>query len=545
MTDWQLLQKFADDNSQAAFAEICRRYTSLVYRVCQRELGESSLAEDAAQAVFLLLARKAPSLKPGRADSLSPWLFQAALLTAKNARRQEQRRQAHELEAAQMQTQHSAGTPEWAEVEPLLNAALQALPAGQRTILLERYFQGRPLVEVGMGLGISEDAARMRVNRALDRLRRWFAARNIALSAAALASLLPLAVRPAPAHAAEAISRLALPTSGGSTAAHTLAQGVFHAMNLHRLKLQLGAVALVAVFVFGTAGAVRVTTQMKVRRVAAEQQQSSAQALAIMNQMYATYAAMKSFKCNVVSSDLLTKDGTVKIMQYSEFEVENPNKMRLHRTTLSDADESGQMLAVSDGRNLYVTCTENHGLADRYLKTSIASDTGTSSPKYKPLALMELKANIPESGPIELGAGMPSIALGVRLHTSFNPRHTSYPQFLDPEYSVEKLSVMNFSGLGFGVPVDIVVARIPARVTGQPNSDVSDEYVTYYIGQKDHLLYELTVGLSPDPAAVGTRTETYYNRETNSELSPTDFTFTPPSGSHEVQDIRDLDPRSM
>ena len=90
MTDWQLLQKFAENGSQAAFSELTRRYTNLVYRVCQRELGESNLAEDAAQAVFLLLAKKAPTLRPSRAEAtLSPWLFQAALLTAKNARRQE------------------------------------------------------------------------------------------------------------------------------------------------------------------------------------------------------------------------------------------------------------------------------------------------------------------------------------------------------------------------------------------------------------------------------------------------------------------------
>ena len=545
-TDWQLVRKFADDHSQAAFSELTRRYTNLVYRVCQRELGDDGLAEDAAQAVFLLLARKAPTLRPGRQEAtLSSWLFQTALLTARNVRRSEQRRSAREQEATQMQANFSDAPEGWADIEPHLNDALHALPPGQRTLILARFFEDRPLAEIGAGLGVSEDAARMRVNRALDRLRRFFAARNITLSAAALAALLPHAVRPAPAQAAALLARLPLPTSGGSpapTPAQTIAQGAIHTMNLHRLRLQLGA-ALVAVFVLGTAGAVRVTSERKAQAVRAEQQQSSIQALAVLDQMYATYAAMKSFKCNVVSSDLLTKDGTVKVMQYSEFEIDNPNKMRLHRTTLGDADSSGQMLAVSDGNNLYVTCTENHWLEDRYLKTSITSDTETSLPKYNALALMALKSAIPESGPIELGAGMPNVALGVRLHSSIDPRHPRNPQFLDPEYSLEKPSVMNFSGLGFGIPVNIVIAHIPARVTGRPNYDVADEYVTYYIGQKDHLLYELTAGSSPDSTAVGTRTETYYNREINPELSSTDFIFTPPSGTHEVQDIRNLDPR--
>ena len=164
MTNWQLLKKFADDNSQAAFAQLSQRYTNLVYRVCQRELGDTSLAEDAAEAVFLILARKASALHPNRQEATLPiWLFLTALLTAKNARRQEQRRMAKEQEAAQMQP--PAASPEWTEIEPLLNDALEALPPGQRSLLIERFFYDRPLAEIGAGQGISEDAARMRANR--------------------------------------------------------------------------------------------------------------------------------------------------------------------------------------------------------------------------------------------------------------------------------------------------------------------------------------------------------------------------------------------
>ena len=111
-TDWQLLQKFSEGGSQAAFSALTRRYTNLVYRICQRELGDTLLAEDAAQAVFLLLAQKAPSLRPARAeDTLSSWLFQTALLTAKNVRRSEGRRQAREREAAQMLTEETRREP--------------------------------------------------------------------------------------------------------------------------------------------------------------------------------------------------------------------------------------------------------------------------------------------------------------------------------------------------------------------------------------------------------------------------------------------------
>ncbi len=544
MTDWQLLRKFRDENSQAAFAELCRRYTNFVYRVCQRELGDRSLVEDAAQAVFLLLARKAPKLKASRANrTLASWLFHAALLTAKNARRQEQRRQAHELEAAQMQMQQMQQPiepPEWAEVEPLLNDALQALPPGQRSLIIERFFQECSLAEIGAGRRISEDAARMRVNRALDRLRRWFATRNIALSAAALATLLPLAVRPAPAHAAEAIARLTLPVAD-STPASILAQGVFHAMNLNRLRLQLGVAALVAIFVLGTAGAVRVTTQMKAKRVAAAQQENQAQALAVLNQMYATYAAMHSFSCHVTSRD----DSGV--ARDADYEIERPNKVRFSRFTLM-RDMSGQALAVSDGSNLYVTCTEasshgGNGLADRYAKEPVRFvGPPNMSPDLNPW--FASFGGIGFDSGVEADAGMPNVALGVRLHSA-----GSYSQMLPPVYSLGESVVQDLQGTPGPASYDVVVARIP-YAPGVTNRDWPGAavVVTYYIGQSDHLLHKLTAADPEAPTALetginlDTRTETYDSIRVNPKLPPSDFVFTPLPGNHEVRNTNDLFP---
>lgn len=532
MTDWQLLRKFMDGNSQAAFAELCRRYTNLVYRVCQRELGETGLAEDAAQAVFLLLARKAPSLKQSRADvSLASWLFQAALLTAKNARRQEQRRQAHELEAAQMQTQRSAISPEWAEVEPLLNDALQALPTGQRTIILERFFQERPLAEIGAGQGISEDAARMRVNRALDRLRRWFAARNVALSAAALAALLPLSVRPAPAHAAEAVARLTLPTIGDNTPAQTLAQGVLDTMNLNRLKLQLGAAALVAVFVLGTAGAVRVTTQMKARRVAAARLENQAQALAVLNQMYTTYAAMHSFRCH----DIIRQDN-LGVTSDALYEIQRPANVRFDRVSLFDpgkvvqadtVDLSGQTLAVSDGSSLYVTFTPNHKQANQYARIRL-SDAITNSTNLGDWGSLTANGG-------EAYAGMPSVAVGLKLRPSVN--------LSAPEYSLGQPNSVTFPGSTHPVILDVVTAKMNYNALQSTNSGAG-EIVTYYIGQQDHLLYQVVATDFVTQTNFNTMTERINNMEVNLELKASDFVFTPPSGSHEVPNTRDLFPGS-
>ena len=540
-TDWQLLQNFADDRSQAAFSELTQRYTNLVYRVCLRELGDTGLAEDAAQAVFLLLARKAPTLRPSRAGfTLSSWLFQTALLTARNVRRSER-----EQEAAQMQATFSDDPPQgWSDIQPLLNDALHALPPGQRTLIMAWFFEDRPLAEIGAGLGVSEDAARMRVNRALDRLRRFFAKRNVALSAAALAALLPNAVHPAPAHAADLLARLPLPNTGDPSApthAQTIAQGAIHTMKLHRLRLQLGATAVVAVFVLGTAGAVRVTSQRKAQAVRAEQQQSAAQALAIMNQMYTTYAAMKSFKCSVTS-----REEPLGTAQDAEYEIERPNKICFRRATLLGVEMSGKAQAVSDGKNLYVTCTESggangSGLADRYAKVPLVWRPATQTPDWG--AYFTDFGGLASWG-TEPTAGMPAAAFGGDRSNDIAFTGTDYALGQPVTMSPPMINEHN-------VPAsiaDVVIVTKHIRQGATVREGVIDfktgedvpSTITYYIGQRDHLLYKLTASYSVGSTWTDTRTETYADQDINPNLPTSDFVFTPPPGSHEVRNTSDL-----
>ncbi len=547
MTDWQLVRKFAEDHSQTAFSELTQRYTNLVYRVCLRELSDHGLAEDAAQAVFLLLARKAPSLRPNRHEAtLSPWLFQTALLTARNVRRSEQRRSAREQEATQIQAEFSDAPEGWADIEPLLNDALHALPPGQRTLILARYFEDRPLAEIGVGLGVSEDAARMRVNRALDRLRRFFAARSVALSAAALAALLPHAVHSAPAHAAALLARLPLPTSGGPSApthAQTIAQGAIHTMNLNRLRLPLGAAALVAVFVLGTAGAVRVTSQRKAQAVRAEQQQSSVHALAIMDQMYATYAAMKSFKCSVTS-----REEPLGTAQDAEYEIERPNKICFRRATLLGVELSGKAQAVSDGKDLYVTCTESSGangsgLADRYAKVPLVWRPATQTPDWG--AYFTDFGGLASWG-TKPTAGMPAAALGGDRSNNMALTGTDYALGQPVTMSPPMINEHN-------VPdsvADVVIVTKHIRQGATVREGVIDlktgkdvpSTITYYIGQRDHLLYKLTASYSVGSTWTDTRTETYADQDINPNLPVSDFVFTPSPSSHEVRDTSELFP---
>ncbi len=169
MTDQQLIQQYVRRNSQAAFSQIVARHLNLVHSVCRRETGDAVLAEDVTQVVFLLLARKAPSLR--ESASLSGWLFQTARFASKNARR----REAHQKMQEQAVAEQSPPSPDknalWDQIEPHFNAALAALSAKDRDAVLLRFADGLSFPELSAALGTSEDAARMRTNRAVSRLR--------------------------------------------------------------------------------------------------------------------------------------------------------------------------------------------------------------------------------------------------------------------------------------------------------------------------------------------------------------------------------------
>ena len=251
MEDRLLLQRFVRDNSQEAFAALTARYVSLVYAVCRRELDDAETAEDVTQAVFLILARKAPSL--GRNVVLSGWLFQTARFTAKNARLRERRRKHYEWKTMERHPQAKTDEAEWSEIEPVLNKALAALKAADRDSILLRFFQGMSFVEIGASLGLSEDAARKRVARALEKMRRFFGKEEVYLPGAALAGLLTAhAAQTAPAACQTAITQMSVHAVAGHGAAalvgshaYQLTEGVFKAMKIAKLKVLTSSLAVV------------------------------------------------------------------------------------------------------------------------------------------------------------------------------------------------------------------------------------------------------------------------------------------------------------
>lgn len=159
--DESLLRAYARSGDEAAFRELARRYGGLVYGACLRDLRRPELAEDAAQAVFLDLARKAGRIRIK--TSLVPWLYTAARLASRNVLRADRRRPTVPID-------ETVPAPEVSSDDALFQA-LDALGAPEREAVILRFVQGLSLAEVGQAQGVSEDAARMRIQRALRRLR--------------------------------------------------------------------------------------------------------------------------------------------------------------------------------------------------------------------------------------------------------------------------------------------------------------------------------------------------------------------------------------
>ena len=182
-----LLQRYVADRSEPAFTELVRQHIDLVYSAALRQVnGDATTAQDVTQAVFTDLARKAPRLL--RHLSLTGWLYTSTRYLCAKARRTEQRRVAREQEAYTMnQLLHSTDSdPAWQELRPVLDEAMHDLSADDREAVLLRFFEQRSLAEIGTRLGLTEDTARKRVARALDKLRAGLARRGITSTVAAL-----------------------------------------------------------------------------------------------------------------------------------------------------------------------------------------------------------------------------------------------------------------------------------------------------------------------------------------------------------------------
>lgn len=199
MPDMDLLREFASSQSEAAFAEIVRRHLPLVYSVARRCTGDDGHAQDVAQAVFVILARKAGKLSARTV--LAGWLHDTAWFTATRLVRDQARRRAREQEAYMQSTLNEADTTDaWNRLEPHLEPVMARLSEQDRSLLVLRFYENKTGAEAAATLGIREDAAHKRLARALEKVRKLFARRGVALSASAIAAAISAnSVQAAPA----------------------------------------------------------------------------------------------------------------------------------------------------------------------------------------------------------------------------------------------------------------------------------------------------------------------------------------------------------
>jgi RNA polymerase sigma factor (sigma-70 family) len=208
--DEQLLRQYARERSESAFGELVTRYIDLVHSAALRVVnGDTHLAQDVTQTVFIDLARNASSLPRGVV--LAGWLHRHTCFKAATAIRTERRRRTREQTAMEMRELDDNSRPQWELIAPYLDEGLNQLNPTDRDALVLRFLRSRDFSAVGAALGISEDAAQKRVSRALEKLRGLLSRRGVALSAAALGSVLATqAVTAAPAGLAIGVTAASL-----------------------------------------------------------------------------------------------------------------------------------------------------------------------------------------------------------------------------------------------------------------------------------------------------------------------------------------------
>jgi RNA polymerase sigma factor (sigma-70 family) len=261
LTDGQLLGYFIERHDEAAFAALVERHGALVWNVCRRLLGQED-AEDAFQATFLVLCRKAGSIR--HREMVASWLYGVAHQTALQARRAATRRRAREKQVMEMPEAAVAKRDIWSDLQPLLDQELSRLPDTYQVVILLCDLGGKSRKEVARHLNLPEGTVASRLARARAVLAKRLARRGLAVPGGALAAVLsenalsagvPTSVVSATIKAGTSIVAGTAVTTGTipSTVAG-LTEGVLKAMLLRKLKMAPMVFAFLTALAAGAGG---------------------------------------------------------------------------------------------------------------------------------------------------------------------------------------------------------------------------------------------------------------------------------------------------
>jgi RNA polymerase sigma factor (sigma-70 family) len=245
--DRELISEYVRTGAQAPFAELVERYVNLVYSAAARQVGDRHLAEDVTQGVFVVLAQKAKGLRDETV--LGAWLLKVTRYAAMDAVKAAGRRRKHEQRAAAMNTETTQGNSEdaaqWGDLRGVIDEALLGLGDADRRAVVLRFLEQRSFEDVAERLGVSREAAKQRVFRAIEKLRARLAGRGVAVSAAALAALVSAnAVQAAPAGLAVNTTGVAVAGLLPKSAAGAAAKGAVKLMAYAKAKAAAVAVAV-------------------------------------------------------------------------------------------------------------------------------------------------------------------------------------------------------------------------------------------------------------------------------------------------------------
>jgi RNA polymerase sigma factor (sigma-70 family) len=249
LPEGELVRRFASRRDEAAFEALLRRHGPMVWGVCRRLLRDSPDAEDAFQATFLVLVRKAGSIR--RPALLSNWLYGVAYRTALKARAAALRRREQGNEVGDIPARAATPDAVWVDLRPVLDEEVRRLPAKYLAPFVLCYLEGKTNAEAARLLGCPKGTVLSRLARARQRLRGRLTRRGLTLSATALALLLTEKLAPA----AVPTGLLALVTNAGtgSQQATALAEGVLKAMSMTRWKHAAVVLFMVSLLAGGAA----------------------------------------------------------------------------------------------------------------------------------------------------------------------------------------------------------------------------------------------------------------------------------------------------